>query len=165
MSTQKQRDYDDNELVLALAAGNRSYAQIARDLGISRALVHAIAQGTKRPMLQERIRAASAAFREQGCRLAARMVGPAIGRLVHMISPGSDAPPEVQRRAAADILKFAFGSGAGPGYYTHPRGPAPVALLAALDEQLRQQVLDDLGAPQEDDDDGDADADGSTSDG
>ncbi len=160
MSKQRQKRYDDGDLVLALAAGDRSYAQIARDLGISRTLVQEIAHGRKRPMLQERIHAASDAFRQQGCRLASRMVAPAIGRLVHMISPDSDAPADVQRKAAGDILKFAFGLGRGPGYHAGGWEGASGAMFLALNEQLREQVLDELGAPGEEEEEEGSDAEG-----
>ena len=153
MGNQKQKEYQDEELVLALAAGDRSHAQIARDLGLSRAMVAAIARGERRPMLQERIEAATAAFRERGGRLAARMAAPAMGRLVQMIGPDSDAPAEVQRRAAADILKFAFDGGARlrprPWYGEYPWEPAG-SMLSALSAELRERVLDELGAPPDD---------------
>ena len=157
MSNQKRKEYQDEELVLALAAGDRSHAQIAHDLGLSRGMVAAIARGERRPMLQERIEAATAAFRERGGRLAARMAAPAMGRLVQMISPDSDAPAEVQRRAAADILKFAF-SGTGRlrprvGYGEYGWDGPPGPMLSALPAELRERVLDELGAPPDDPED------------
>lgn len=151
MGHRKVKDYDDNELVLALAAGDRTYAQIARDFALSRTMVAAIARGEKRPMLYERIQAATTSFREQGCRLAARMVAPAIGRLVQLISPASDASAEVQRKAACDILSFAFGNGArlkprvGLGVYGWDVPPG--SMLSGLSLELRDRVLLELGAP------------------
>ena len=159
MANRRHKKYDDDELVLALAAGERSHSQIARDFGLSRTMITAIARGERRPMLQERIEAASAAFRQRGGRLAARMAAPAIGRLVQMISPDSDVPAEVQRRAAADILKFAFGSGARvrsrTGYGAYGWEPAG-SMFSALSEGLRERVLNELGAPPEATEDGDA---------
>jgi len=149
MAKRRYRKYDDEELVLALAAGEKTHAQIARDFGLSRSMVASIARGERRPMLHGRIQAASASFRDRGGRLASRMVAPAIGRLVQMIGPDSDAPPEVQRRAAADILKFACGSGSWLGGGP-PHGigwEAPGSLLSNLPANLRGRVLDELGAP------------------
>ena len=150
MGNRKQKEYDDDALVLALATGEKSQAQIARDFGLSRTMIAGIARGERRPMLHERIVEASAAFRERGSRLASRMVAPAIGRLVQMIGPDSDAPAEVQRRAASDILKFAFGGGgrlrsrAGCGEYDWE--PAD-SMFGALSPELRERVLAELGAP------------------
>jgi len=148
--TKKQKAYDDEALVTAIAAGEMAYSQIARKFGISRTLVQAIAHGQRRPMLYERIQAASVAFREQGCRLASRMVTPAIGRLVQLIGPASDAPAEVQRKAATDLLKFAFGHGlVGRSLmglacgWGNPDEPA----FFGLTPELREQVLSELGAP------------------
>ena len=150
MAKDKTKGYDDEALVTAIAAGEMSYSQIARKLGISRTLVQAVARGERRPMLYERIQAASVAFREQGCRLASRMVTPAIGRLVQLIGPTSDAPAEVQRKAAVDLLKFAFGHGlvgrslAG---FACQWGNTDEPAFFGLSPQLREQVLSELGAP------------------
>ena len=152
MGSVRRKQYADDDLVLALASGERSYTQIAKDVGLSRGMVAAIARGEKRPMLQERIQAATAAFREQGCRLASRMVSPAIARLVHMIGPSSDAPAEVQRKAAGDLFRFAFnyglGASGGRGYGGWPAQPG--AMFHGLSGELRERVLDELGAPEED---------------
>ena len=150
MANRKRKNYDDDELVLALAAGERSHSQIARDFGLSRTMIAGIARGERRPMLYDRIQAVSAAFRERGSRLASRMVAPAIGRLVQMISPDSEAPAEVQRRAAADILKFAFGQGGRlgrPASYGEWAWEPSESMFAALSPDLRERVLKELGAP------------------
>ena len=54
----KRKSYDDQALVRAIAEGNKSYAQIARELGLNHQYVWAIARGMYRPELQERIRQA-----------------------------------------------------------------------------------------------------------
>ena len=45
MANRKQKKYDDDELVLALAVGERSHSQIARDFGLSRTMIAGIARG------------------------------------------------------------------------------------------------------------------------
>ena len=105
---EKIKNYDDDELVWAIAEGRRSYAQIGRDFGLSRQMVHYIARGDRRPELLPLIQDAEGALRGQTERMLAAMVRPAILRLAHLLAHEGEGSADVQRRAAADILKYAL---------------------------------------------------------
>ena len=105
----RKKEYDDDALVLAIAQGHKSCAQIAREFGLSPSMVSYIASGSRRPELQPRIEAARRAFRQQALRLAARMAAPAVAKLAKLLAPETKPTAEVQRKAAVDILKLALG--------------------------------------------------------
>jgi transcriptional regulator with XRE-family HTH domain len=113
MSKFRLRDYDDEKLILAIAAGRKGYGEIAKELGVSRALVTHVAHGRCRRDLQPRIRAAGRLFRRleqvRATELARRLKRPAVERLARLIARGSKAPVGTQRKAAVDILKLAYG--------------------------------------------------------
>lgn len=110
----KQKTYDDDALVLAIARGDKSYIQIAKEFGLSNQMVSAVARGICRPELLPRIQELERAFRDQARRLAMRMATGAIARLGKLIHPDLEPTPEVQRKAAVDILKYALGDPSRP---------------------------------------------------
>ncbi len=110
----RKKEYDDDALVLAIAQGHKSCAQIARELGLSPSMVSCIASGSRRPDLQPRIEAARRAFRQQALRLAARMAAPAVAKLAKLLAPETKPTAEVQRKAAVDILRLALGGSDAP---------------------------------------------------
>ncbi|MHC4717962.1 MAG: hypothetical protein ACYS5V_13390, partial [Planctomycetota bacterium] len=101
----------DQELVEAIARGDRTYEQIGEALGLSADHVRKIAQGQRRPALQPRIDAAVQGCLDQARRLGARMAVAAMTRLGRIIAGDTDRPAavlEVQRKAALDVLRIAF---------------------------------------------------------
>ncbi len=145
MSARKRKDYDDDELVMAIAQGSKTYTQIARDFGISRTMLYYIISGKERPELQPKLKAATELFRQQAGRLVVRMGTLAITRLAQLLSPGSEASAEVQRKAAVDILRFVLGPPT-PVHVTIPVFGADPDLLA-LTGVTRRRVLLELGGP------------------
>ncbi len=109
MQNPRQKEYDDEELVLAIASGAKPHRQIAREFGLSPTMVCLITKGQRRPELLPRIVAATAEFRERARRLAGSLAA-ALGRLGSLIAGDGDVSPQVQLRAAVEILKFALGA-------------------------------------------------------
>ena len=109
----KRKSYDDEALVRAIAEGNKSYAQIGREMGLTRQQVWAVARGIYRPELQERIQQArqevDAARLALARALADRLAGPAVRRLGAMIRGGDGVKLDSQIKAAVDVLKLMFG--------------------------------------------------------
>ncbi|MHC4716061.1 MAG: hypothetical protein ACYS5V_03770 [Planctomycetota bacterium] len=111
MAKGKVKTYDDEQLVQAIARGDRTYEQIGEALGLSADHVRKIAQGQRRPALQPRIDAAVQGCLDQARRLGARMAVAAMTRLGRIIAGDTDRPAavlEVQRKAALDVLRIAF---------------------------------------------------------
>ncbi len=113
MANRKHKPYDDDTLVVAIASGNKTHAQIAEEFGLSQSMVHFIVTGRHRPELQRLIAAASASQRDRAQRLAGHVAAGAMARLAKLIDNDSEASPEVQRKAAVDILRYAIGRPAG----------------------------------------------------
>ena len=107
-------EYDDEQLVLDIACGRLTYAQIAARHGLTESMVGRIARGERRPELQAKIQAAAQGFVDVAMRLGARLATLAMGRLGKLIEKDSDAPAETQRKAAVDLLKFALGDPSRP---------------------------------------------------
>jgi len=117
MSNAKRKAYDDDELVMAIASGAKSHRQIARDFGLSPTMIYFIVKGHKRPDLRARIDAATGEFRDRARRLLSHVSAPAVARLGKLIGDEPDVKPEVQLKAAVEILKFSLGTphtAAGP---------------------------------------------------
>jgi hypothetical protein len=105
------KSYDDQDLVLAIARGDRTCEQIGEEFGLCASHVRKIALGQRRPALRARIDAAVQGFIDQARRLGARMAVPAMTRLGRIIAGDADHPAavlEVQRKAALDVLRIAF---------------------------------------------------------
>jgi len=129
------KNYDDDELVLAIAKGDRSYSQLAEEFGLSEVHVGQIARGVRRPELQPKIKAAVQGFIDEARRLAARYAQGAVGRLGKLIATDSKACADVQRKAAVDILKFTLGDPGRPEVNVsqtanHMGGQAPAGIDA-----------------------------------
>lgn len=121
------KDYDADELVLAIARGDKTYARIAEAFGLSEAYVRQIARGERRADLQAGISAATRGFVDEARRLAARSAQGAVASLRKIIAPDSDAPEETKRKAAMDILKLTLdGAPAGGAEATPPVAPEHV---------------------------------------
>jgi len=130
----QEKEYNVDELVLALAMGEKTYAQIAEQLGLSAVYVGEISRGDKRPELQVKIEAATEGLIAEARRLGARSARPAMARLLKIIADPEPGKPkadvDTQRKAAVDILKFAMGD---PGraevnvHQTQHGSPAGVA--------------------------------------
>ena len=109
MAGTKQKAYDDDELVAAIASGATPHTQIAKAFGLSPTMVHLIAKGRRRPELRARIEAATAEFRDRAHRLLAHVSASAVARLGKLISDEDQVKPEVQLKAAVEVLGFALG--------------------------------------------------------
>jgi len=126
-----EKDYDDDQLVLDIAAGRMSYAEIGQKHGLAEVTISQIARGLRRPELRPRIEAAVQGFVDEAKRVAVRHARSALGRLVKLIGQSSDAPADVQRKASVDILKFSLGDPGRPEVNVSNsntnRGSLPVA--------------------------------------
>ena len=110
MARGKVKSYDDEQLVLAIAGGDRTYEQVGERFSLSADYIRKIALGQRRPALRRRIDAAVQGFIDQAHRLGARMAVAAMVRLGKIISGESNEPAarlEVQRKAALDIIRLA----------------------------------------------------------
>ena len=105
----KQGDYDDDALVLMIAKGDRTYAQIAEKIGLAEVTVGQIARGERRPELQPKIKAAVQGFIDEARRLTAKYARSAVARLGLIIAKESKADDDVKRKASVDLLKFSLG--------------------------------------------------------
>ena len=147
MGTGKRINYDDTELCLDIARGEMTYAEMAAKHGISEALAGAIARGEKRPALQEKIALISEGLATQARRLGRRLAIVAMGRLGSLAAKDSEAPPDVQRKAAVDILAHAIGDpGKAEVKVTQNQTVRPG--LANLPPALKREVLTALDGPQ-----------------
>lgn len=111
----KQENYDDDALVMMIAKGNLTYAQIAEEIGLAEITVSKIARGERRPELQPKIKAAVQGFIEEARRLTAKYARSAVARLGKIIANESAmADADVQRKASVDLLKFSLGDPGKP---------------------------------------------------
>ena len=111
MSRRKQKasTYDDDALVLDIANGSQTYAEIAAKHKLSEVFVGQIARGERRPELQAKIDQVTQGFADRARRLGKRLAQVAMARLGNLAAKDSDAPAETQRKAAGDILAHALG--------------------------------------------------------
>jgi len=68
----RNKFYDDNLLVELIATSEKTYKEIADEVGVSVSTVHSVANGRSRADLQDRIQDAATAHRREAHRLAAR---------------------------------------------------------------------------------------------
>ncbi|HET6426997.1 MAG TPA: hypothetical protein VFJ30_01205 [Phycisphaerae bacterium] len=148
----RRKDYNDDALVLALAKGEKSICQIARDFGLSMDYVYDVAWGRSRRELYPRIQAAREAILDETRALARRMARAAMARLGRLIADDVKPNAEVQRKAALDIIALA---GVGP----QPPGPdadAPAQpkatweTMSKLTLETRRRIAKELGGTQPD---------------
>jgi transcriptional regulator with XRE-family HTH domain len=104
--TRKKKNYDDEVLVMAIARGDKTYGQIAGQVGLSRKTVSRIACGTHRPDLQPRIQAATRAFLDQTQRLAAAWATQVMAKHV---KEGLEGRGETARRCREYVLSQCLG--------------------------------------------------------
>ncbi|MCK4625069.1 MAG: hypothetical protein KAV00_07150 [Phycisphaerae bacterium] len=105
----KESEYDDEVLVMLLAKGEKTHAQIAEEVGLSAVFVGQISRGERRPELQKRIEEICEGMLDQARRLGKRLASVAMGRLGSLVAKDSEAGPDVQRKASVDILNQAIG--------------------------------------------------------
>lgn len=104
-----KRKYNDDELILAIAKGDRSHAQIAEAFGLTESDMARLVRGEYRPELQPRIEATSKSFLSEAQRLGSRAARHAIGTLVKLTDDAAEGvSAETRRKAAVDLLKYAF---------------------------------------------------------
>ncbi|KPK86569.1 MAG: hypothetical protein AMJ81_00950 [Phycisphaerae bacterium SM23_33] len=120
----KRKTYDDEVLVLAIARGDRGYAEIAAEVGLSRETVAQIARGTRRPDLQPRIQAATRGFLEQTQRLGAAWAAQVMGK---HIKEGLEGRGETARKCREYVLSQCLGD------------PGRRELLASQQQSQEQQ--------------------------
>jgi hypothetical protein len=97
-----RKSYDENALVLALAAGGESCAAIARRLGLSPSYVRDIARGRAGRRLQTRIRRARGIMADETRRVAVRFLRPLLARHIRV---GLEDDGETARRCREFVLK------------------------------------------------------------
>ncbi|NQU76623.1 MAG: hypothetical protein HQ546_09960 [Planctomycetes bacterium] len=109
MFASRPAGFDEDELVFAIAKGDKTYSQIAEAFGLAESTVVQIASGQIRPDLQARIEATARNFLAEARRLGSRAARHAIGTLVKLANAqDKDISAETRRKAAVDILKYAF---------------------------------------------------------
>ena len=107
-------DYDEDGLAMDIARGSLTYEELAEKYGLSVVYVGQISRGEARPEIQKKIDAITDGMLKQAKRLGTRLAGTALGRLGVLVAHSSQAPEEVQRKAAVDILKFSMGDPSRP---------------------------------------------------
>ncbi|KKK96002.1 hypothetical protein LCGC14_2667150 [marine sediment metagenome] len=131
MASRKFKDYDDDALVMAIARGDKSCTQIAREVGLSTQMVWQVSMGNRRPDLQPRIQAASAAFVAESRRLAARAAKAAVARLTKIIATDVTPTAYAQVKAAEGILRYASSGSMAHGATGAPGADPSTGLEAA----------------------------------
>ena len=101
----KRRHYNEDWLVVALAAGKESHAAIARQAGLSPSHVWRIAAGRTRSDLQPRIAAARAAVNSQLHRVASQYAAAMLARHVKL---GFESDGETARKCREFVISQAF---------------------------------------------------------
>ena len=139
--------YDDDEIVLDMAKGELTQAQIAKKHRLTAMFVSQLLRGERRPELQARIDAACDGFLEQAKRLGKRLAPGAMARLGDLASADGKTPAEVKRKAAVDILRYSIGDPSRPEFnvvqHQQQQGPD----LTALSPELKRKVIKDLDGP------------------
>ena len=136
----------DDELVVAIALGGEDYAQIAKRFALSEAEVSDIAAGKSRPELKGRIDQAAQAYLARARRLGYRYASDAMDTLAELASASADdVSAETRRRAAHDLLKYAFSEGGADG--GEPGGGK--SHLAGLSHDQLERLARTNGGPRE----------------
>jgi len=144
MSTDS-RNRTDDELVVAIALGKDNHAQIAERFDLSEAEVSDIAAGKSRPELKARIDQTAQAYLARARRLGCRYASRAMDTLVELASaPADNVSAETRRRAAHDLLKYAFSEGVTDGSDT-----SATAAPAGLSHEQLEQLAGLNGGPRE----------------
>lgn len=141
------KDYDADELTLAIARGDRTYRQISEAFGLSEAHVGQIARGERRPELQAKIRAATGGFLDDARRLAAQSAQDAVASLRKIMAADSGAPEETKRKAAVDILKLTLDGSDPAGAARNDPAGSPAGVAPGHVQEFYQYVADRHGGP------------------
>ena len=145
MSTEL-RGRTDDELVVAIALSQDSPEQIARRFGLSQAEVSDIAAGRIRPELKARIDQVAQGYLARARRLGCRHAGDAMDTLAQLaLADGEEVSAETRRRAAHDLLKYAFSEGSSGGGTTGGDTPSP----AGLSHEQLERLAKANGGPRE----------------
>ena len=144
----KRKDYDD-ALIMAIARGDKTYAQIARELGLSESTVVQVAGGERRPDLQPRIQAVRQGFVDQTRRLAGAWAGRLMGK---HIKDALEGDGETARKCGEYVLSHILGDPGQPAMGVNQQQyPGPD--LTDLSPETKRLVLMELGGPLDEDDD------------
>ncbi len=149
----RSKQYDDNLLIELLGAGELTFRQIARRIGLTKEMVWGIATGRKRPDLQPRIREAQKYYRKQAQRIGSKW---SAQLMMKQIEVGLKNNGWVGLRARQHLLDRFLGRKC-EAYLGEedngksddaPRPLLPMRSLAELSLPLRAAVLKELGGPE-----------------
>jgi len=143
----RKKKYDDDGLVQAIAQGERSYAEIGRQFGLSDVTVWQIAHGRVRPELLPRILAARETFDDAARRTARPFARAAVARLAKLLAAETTPTAEVQRKVAMDIIELARKPAGGPPPELPPPEGAPLGYADVTDPELRARLNAHRGGP------------------
>jgi predicted DNA-binding protein (UPF0251 family) len=146
--------YDEDLLVELIAGGEVSQTEIAERVGVSRRTVWRIANGHSRPDLRQKIADTVEGYRQAAIRLAAKFMKPLLKKQIEVALEGDG---EISRRCREFLLKT-FMITLPEQTAKHkprragdkPRDPiAPGMDLMELSPDLKDQVVKELGGPEE----------------
>ena len=145
----RSKKYDEDLLVELLGAGELTYSQIARRIGLTREMVWAIATGRKRPDLQPRIREARRHYRRQARRIGSRWTVEVVKKQIRV---GLTDDGWLGLRARQDLMdRFLSPEGDEDDEdgYRSPEEIEAAHGLADLPEPLKTEVIRALGGPED----------------
>jgi len=152
-------NYDEDLLVELIACGDVSQTEIAERVGVSRRTVWRIANGHSRPDLQQKIADTVEGYRQAAIRLAAKFMTPLLKKQIEVALEGDG---EISRKCREFLLKtFMIAlpqQAAKAAAKPKPRrdndrpldGIDPRMSLMELSPDLKDQVVQELGGPDED---------------
>ena len=146
------RKVDSLALAQDLASGQLTYAQIADKHGICESYVGQLARGEKGAEVKVLVDRILDGYAAQARALGKRLAVVAMGRLGALVGSDSAVPPDVQRKAAVDILTFTLGDPSKAEVNISQRVTGGVGSLTGLSDPTKAAVLRELGGPEFDDD-------------
>ena len=149
-------NYDEDLLVELIACGDVSHAEIAEKVGVSRRTVWRIANGHSRPDLQTKIADTVEGIRQATIRMAAKYMKPLLEKQVKVALEGDG---ETARRCREFLLKTFMIDLPKQAAKHKPNGrvdsdkqldgAALCNSLAELSPDLKEQVVEELGGPED----------------